>query len=346
MQNNIWKDIRVTLNFTVLVASLGYFVDMYDLVLYGIVRIPSLKAMGVNGEDLVSKGVFLLNMQMFGMLLGGILWGILGDKKGRLSVLFGSIALYSAANIANAFVTNVPMYAFVRFLAGVGLAGELGAAITLVSEVLKKETRGYGTTIVASVGILGSVTAGLVGDYFTWKTAYLLGGGLGLILLALRARMLESGMFASVSSRKDIQKGNFISLFNNRARFFKYLRCILIGFPMWFVVGILVILSPEFAIQLGVKGTVAAGHSIMNAYAGLVVGDIISGFASQYFKSRKKIVAVFLGLTSIMIIIYLLSTGLTVSEFYLLCLWGYVWVIGLYLLQLLRSNLVLISGQL
>jgi MFS transporter, putative metabolite:H+ symporter len=314
-----WDQIRPAFNFTVLVASLGYFVDMYDLVLYGIVRIPSLKDLGITGEELVSKGMFLLNMQMAGMLLGGIIWGILGDKKGRLSVLFGSIALYSVANIANAFVTSIPAYATARFFAGVGLAGELGAAITLVSEIMKKESRGYGTTIVASVGILGSVTAGLVGDYFTWKWAYIFGGLLGLVLILLRAKMLESGMFTSVQSDRSVKKGDFISLFTNRTRFMKYLRCILIGLPTWFVVGILVILSPEFAVRLGVRGTVSAGTSIMYCYAGLVAGDLLSGFSSQFFRSRKKIVLFFLLFASCMILIYLNVYNLPLNMFYALC---------------------------
>ncbi|MCX6304529.1 MAG: MFS transporter [Bacteroidetes bacterium] len=321
MNKNIpwsWDHIRPAFNFTVLVASLGYFVDMYDLVLYGIVRIPSLKSLGITGDELVSKGMFLLNMQMIGMLIGGIIWGILGDKKGRLSVLFGSIALYSVANIANAFVTTVPEYAFARFFAGVGLAGELGAAITLVSEIMKKESRGYGTTIVASVGILGSVTAGLVGDYFTWQWAYIFGGLLGLVLLALRAKMLESGMFSSVKSNKSVKKGDFLSLFTNRKRFFKYLQCILIGLPMWFVVGILVMLSPEFAVKLGVAGSVSAGKSIMYCYAGLVLGDLLSGFSSQVFQSRKRIVLIFILLASCLIVVYLNAHNLPLNLFYAL----------------------------
>ncbi len=314
-----WESVRSAFNFTVLVASLGYFVDMYDLVLYGIVRIPSLKALGISGDDLVTKGVFLLNMQMIGMLIGGIIWGVLGDKKGRLSVLFGSIALYSLANIANAFVTTVPAYAFARFFAGVGLAGELGAAITLVSEIMKKESRGYGTTLVASVGILGAVTAGIVGDYFTWKWAYIFGGLLGLVLLGLRAKMFESGMFTAVQSDRAVRRGDFLSLFTNRKRFIKYLRCILIGLPTWFVVGILIILSPEFAVKLGVNGNVSAGNSIMYAYAGIVAGGLISGFSSQVLRSRKLIVFIFLLLTSVLIIVYLSAHHLPLKLFYALC---------------------------
>ncbi len=319
IQKHSWNDFKQAFNFTVLVASLGYFVDMYDLVLFGIVRIESLKSLGIIGDDLATKGVFLLNMQMIGMLIGGIIWGILGDKRGRISVLFGSIALYSIANIANAFVTSVPAYAAARFFAGVGLAGELGAAITLVSEILKKESRGYGTTIVASVGLMGSVTAGFVGDYFSWKWAYIFGGLLGLVLLAMRAKMLESGMFKMVQTNAAIKKGDFLSLFTNRQRFFKYLRCILIGLPTWFVVGILIILSPEFSVLLGVKGVVSAGTSIMFAYSGLVAGDILSGFSSQLMRSRKRIVLIFLIFTSIFVVTYLSSSGWSTSAFYTLC---------------------------
>ena len=321
MDNNSnfsWSQVKSAFNFTVLVAALGYFVDMYALVLYGIVRIPSLNSLGVTGEGLVTQGVFLLNMQMVGMLLGGIIWGILGDKKGRLSVLFGSIALYSVANIANAFVTTVPAYAFARFFAGVGLAGELGAAITLVSEVMKKESRGYGTTLVASLGIMGSVTAALVGGFFPWKWAYIIGGLLGLILLILRARVLESGMFSTLKANKSVRKGDFFSLFTSRSKFLKYLQCILIGLPMWFVVGILIMFSPEFAVKLGVKGNVSAAMSIMFCYSGLVVGDLISGFSSQYFHSRKRIVLIFLILAGILSSVYLASFSLPLNLFYAL----------------------------
>lgn len=321
MENKFsWHKIRQAFNFTVIVAALGYFVDMYDLVLYGIVRIPSLTSLGFAGDDLVTEGVFLLNMQMIGMLIGGIVWGIIGDKKGRISVLFGSIAIYSIANIANAFVTNIESYAAVRFFAGVGLAGELGAAITLVSEVMKKESRGFGTTLVASVGILGSVTACLVGDIFPWKTAYIIGGCLGLVLLVLRARLFESGMYKSILAKSDIKKGDFIGLFTHRKRFLKYIRCILIGLPMWFVVGLLIMLSPEFATHLGVTGKVTAGNSIMFCYIGLAIGDLATGFLSQIFGTRKKVIFFSLVLVSIMVLVYLNSFAISSDMFYVICL--------------------------
>lgn len=306
------------LSFSVLVPALGYFVDMYDLLLFGIVRIPSLRSMGISGEQLVNTGVFLLNMQMFGMLLGGIIWGILGDKKGRVSVLFGSIFLYSAANIANAFVKTPETYAIMRFLAGVGLAGELGAAVTLVSETLSKELRGYGTAIVASVGILGSVTAALIGDLLPWTTAYIIGGCLGIVLLILRIKMFESGMYSSISS-KNVRKGDFFSLFTSRERLFKYIQCILIGLPTWYVVGVLITFSPEFARKLSITGPISAARSILFTYLGLVLGDIVSGFGSQIIRSRKKIVLSFLIMTATLIIVYLFSFGMSPTYFYTIC---------------------------
>jgi MFS family permease len=314
-----FRSLRSAINLTVVVGSLGYFVDMYDLLLYGIVRVQSLTSLGVGGQELVSAGIFLLNMQMAGMLIGGIVWGILGDKRGRVSVLFGSIALYSIANLANSFVQTVPQYALARFFAGVGLAGELGAAITLVSEALPKEIRGYGTTIVASVGIMGSVAAALVGDLLPWRTAYQVGGAIGMVLLIMRIGLLESPMFNSIKTAH-VRKGDFLSLFTSRARFFKYLRCVLIGVPTWFVVGVLITFSPEFARLLNVEGTITAGRAILFTYLGLVIGDFGSGFISQLIGSRKKVVFAFVGFTFLFVLVYLFGRSFSVVQFYTLCL--------------------------
>lgn len=289
----------------VMVAALGYLVDMYDLFLFSIVRVPSLKALGFEGDDLLSNGVLLLNVQMAGLLLGGIFWGVLGDKKGRLSVLFGSIIIYSLANIANGFVHNIDQYIALRFIAGVGLAGELGAGITLVAETLPKEIRGYGTTLVATMGVLGAILAYFITDLTDWRVSYFIGGGLGLLLLVLRMKVFESAMFKSIRERK-IQKGNILMLFNNRQRFSKYFKCILVGLPIWFVVGILITFSPEFGKALGIDQPVEAGKAVMFAFSGQVAGDIISGFMSQYFKSRKKAILVFLVLSCVFILVYLL----------------------------------------
>jgi MFS family permease len=286
--------------------------------LFGIVRVASLTELGVKGDELIKTGVYLLNMQMAGMLIGGIVWGIWGDKKGRLSVLFGSIFLYSAANFANAFVTSVDMYALLRFIAGVGLAGELGAAITLVSEVMPKETRGYGTALVATIGVSGAIGAAIVGDLFSWQTAYIIGGLLGLILLLMRIKMYESGMFKSLQT-SNVGRGKFLKLFTSRDRFLRYLYCILIGLPIWYVVGILITFSPEFGKVIGVREPISAGKSIMFTYLGLIFGDFASGFLSQLMKSRKKVVGIFIFLTSIFMLIYLFITGLTIFLFYTLC---------------------------
>ncbi|MGJ1266567.1 MFS transporter [Sphingobacterium spiritivorum] len=319
------------LNAAVIVAALGYFVDIYDLLLFSIVRVPSLQALGYSEEQLTNHGIFLLNIQMVGMLVGGIFWGILGDKKGRLSVLFGSICLYSIANIANGFVTTIEGYSLWRLVAGIGLAGELGAGITLVTEIMPKEKRGLATTIVASVGVSGAVAAYFVAQFFSWEVCYFIGGGLGLSLLALRIGVRESAMFAKTLHQKHASRGDFLSLFKDTRRFLKYLKCIIIGVPLWFVVGILITLSPEFGKVLGVQGEVSAGAAVACCYGGLVVGDILSGFLSQILKSRKKVVYVFLTLAVISVSAYFSLTGLSVTAFYFICFFlglsvGY-WVI-------------------
>ena len=252
------------------------------------------------------------------MLIGGIFWGIIGDKKGRLSVLFGSILLYSLANFANAFVQTTTMYAILRFIAGVGLAGELGAAITLVSEVMSKESRGYGTALVATIGVTGAIFAAVIGEIFTWQISYIIGGILGFILLLMRLKMFESGMFSNIKDAA-ISKGKFLSIFSSRERIKKYVNCILIGLPIWFVVGVLITFSPEFAKVLGYQDPILAGRSIMYTYTGLIFGDFISGFISQYLKSRKKVVALFILFSSLFIIIYLFVPGKTSFYFYSLC---------------------------
>ncbi len=300
---------------TVIVSALGYFVDIYDLVLFSIVRVASLKSLGVPEAQLLDVGVFLLNCQMGGMLLGGILWGILGDKRGRLTVLFGSILVYSLANLANAFVTSTETYGLLRFLAGVGLAGELGAAVTLVSESLPRETRGYGTSFVAGFGVSGAILAAAVGELCTWQTAYLIGGVLGLALLVLRMRLSESGIFAKLKAAP-VRRGDIHVLLGSWAAFAKYLRCILIGVPNWFVVGILITFSPEICRALGASGEVSAGSAILFTYLGLVFGDIGSGVASQWCRSRKVVIAVCLGATMALVAVFLLVPGPRSPAFY------------------------------
>lgn len=304
-------------NAAILVASLGYFVDIYDLLLFSIVRIASLQSLGFSGQELTSSGIFLLNVQMIGLLVGGIVWGVLADKKGRLYVLFGSIFMYSVANIANGFVHSIESYAFWRFIAGFGLAGELGAGITLVAELMPKEKRGYATTIIASVGVSGAVFGYFIAQYFDWRTCFFIGGGLGLSLLLLRIGVAESGMFDK-TKEDTVSRGNFLALFT-KGRFLKYIRCIVIGLPLWFVVGILITFSPEFGKALNIKGDVNAGAAVACCYGGLVIGDILSGLLSQYLKSRVKVVYIYLFLSMLSIVVYFLAKEASLFNFYLIC---------------------------
>jgi predicted MFS family arabinose efflux permease len=303
----------------VIVAALGYFVDIYDLILFSIVRVSSLKALGVEGQALFDQGVRLLNLQMMGMLLGGVLWGVLGDKRGRLSVLFGSILMYSVANLLNGFVQNVEQYGWLRFVAGIGLAGELGAGITLVSEVLPTAKRGYGTTLVAAVGISGAILAANVAEVFDWRTAYLIGGGLGLALLFLRVSVFESHLFSQ--AKEQVQnRGNFFALFSSALRFRRYLACIFIGVPIWFVIGILITFSPEFAREQGLAEAVSPGRAVMFAYSGLAMGDLASGLVSQLLRSRRRVVLAFLGMTAVFVGWYLFGGFASAAALYALCL--------------------------
>ncbi len=304
---------------TVLVGALGYFVDIYDLLLFSIVRVASLRDLGVRGDALLDEGLSLLSIQMWGLLLGGVLWGVLGDKRGRLSVLFGSILIYSIANVANAYVETVRAYAVWRFIAGVGLAGELGAAITLVSETMPARSRGYGTALVAGVGLLGAVMAALVGKHFSWRVAYQVGGGLGFALLIARMSTFESGMFSRVKAQGDVARGDLTMLLRSWPRFKRYARCVLIGLPIWYVVGILVTASPEFARAFGATGPVSAGDAVLWTYAGLVVGDLSSGVLSQWLQSRKRVVGIYLLLTAVFTAGYLMLRAPSPALMYGLC---------------------------
>ena len=308
----------------VIVAALGYFVDIYDLLLFGIVRVPSLESLGL---DVNASGSMILNYQMIGLLIGGIIWGVFGDKKGRLSVLFGSILVYSLANIACGFLPYFPKeniattYAILRFIAGVGLAGELGAGITLVSESLPKELRAIGTSIVAGFGLLGAVvaqlTVQLAGD---WTIAYFVGGGLGLVLLLLRVGVVESGMFKEVKKSEHIEKGNFFYLFTNGTRLVKYLKCIAIGLPTWFCIGILAVMGNQFAPAFGIAN-ITPGKAIMWAYIGISAGDFASGFISHWLKSRKKAIFYMMLFTIIGVVLMLFGGTKTENMYYFYCAW-------------------------
>jgi len=301
----------------VIVAALGYLVDMYDLFLFSVVRVPSLKALGVADDKLLPEGVFLLNMQLTGLLIGGVLWGIMGDKKGRLSVLFGSIILYSLANMANGLVHTLPQYAALRFIAGVGLAGELGAGITLVAELLPQKLRGYGSVIVSTMGVLGGILAYFVADLFEWRVSYFVGGGLGLLLLILRINVFESGLFLKIKSEK-VERGDIMMIFGNGKRLKKYFLAIVAGMPIWFVVGVLVTFSPEFGKTHGLPQAIGAGVAVMLSFLGQSFGNLACGVLSQRLQSRKKAIAIFMLLSFGMMLVYLLAPIGSTLLFYVL----------------------------
>jgi Arabinose efflux permease len=306
------------LSIPVIVGALGYFVDIYDLLLFGIIRKPSLTELGLTGDELTRVGQDILSIQMVGLLIGGVIWGIMGDKKGRLSVLFGSIILYSLANIANGMVTTIAAYKVVRFIAGLGLAGELGAGITLVSELLPKEKRGIGTSLVAGIGLTGAVVAYFISREFNWRVCYYIGGGLGFLLLLLRISVYESGMFNEVK-KMNVSRGNFFMLFNNKDRFLKYGRSILIGIPTWFVIGVLVTFSDDFGKALGIAEPIQPGKAIMYAYAGIAIGDVLTGFVSQWLKSRKKTLYIFYFITALFMGLFFIQKNGTATSMYLIC---------------------------
>lgn len=289
----------------ILVAALGYFVDVYDLILFSILRVSSLTDLGITGPDLVTVGTYLLNWQMGGFLIGGVLWGVIGDKVGRIELLFGSILLYSVGNILNGFVgqfgpgvdsliSPIDQYAALRFVTGIGLAGEIGGGITLVAELLPQRTRGYGTTIVVATGVAGAVVAALVHEFFSWRSAYIVGGVMGLALLALRLSVAESGIFKAAAANEDIARGNFLMLFTSWDRFSRYANCILVGLPIWYSLAILVTFSPEIAPKLGVSAPIIAGTSVFWFYCGITAGSVANGLFSQYVGSRKLSIGVFL----------------------------------------------------
>ncbi len=311
--------LRTVLSLPVLIAALGYFVDVYDLVIFTIVRIPSLTDLGLDEKAVSLVGSRILNFQQAGLLLGGILWGILGDKRGRLSVLFGSIITYSLANIACGFVQSAEAYAWLRFVAGLGLAGELGAGITLVSEVLPKHLRGYGTSVVAGVGLMGAVAAFLtVNATGNWRLTYFVGGGLGLALLLLRIGVLESGLYKQLRETT-MQRGNFAAFFTNGDRFIRYLRCMGIALPTYFVIGILATFGNEFGKALGIQEAILPGKCVMYMYIGTATGDLFSGLFSQWLASRRGAIGWMMAFAAVFVVVYLSGLVNSATVFYLVC---------------------------
>jgi MFS family permease len=312
------KNTSSIFSIVVVVAALGYFVDIYDLLLFSIVRVESLQDLGLNAAMVKSQGEFIIGIQMLGLLVGGIIWGVMGDKRGRLSVLFGSIILYSIANIINGFVETPNQYALIRFIAGIGLAGELGAGITLVSELTSKEKRGLSTSFVAGIGLLGAVAAYFISQYFHWRTCYFIGGGLGFCLLFLRLSVYESGMFTQLKET-GVERGNILMFFNNRSRLKKYVLAILIGLPTWYVIGILVTFSNNFAEAFGIEEEVFPKKATMYAYASIAIADVLIGFVSHWLKSRKKALYIFYLFTIIAIAFYFTQHNGSAAGMYAIC---------------------------
>ncbi len=310
-KKNLW--------FAITVSALGYFVDVYDIILFSAVRVPSLRALGLAEDQITSVGLHLINLQLIGMLMGGIAWGILGDKRGRLSILFGSIFLYSSATLANAFVNSVEAYGILRFIAGFGLAGEMGAGITLVNELMSKEKRGYGTMIIATSGIFGGIAGGLVGNLLPWQTAYILGGLGGFLLLFLRLGVRESGLFIHIKSQKQVAKGSLLLFLKTPALLSKYLKCLLVGVPFWVFIGLFMALAPEIGKALNVSGPITAGWAILFFNIGLGFGDLTSSILSQILRSRKRAIMVYLSMTFLSVIAFLSLQDVSSNKFYFFC---------------------------
>ena len=306
------------LSLPVIVAALGFFVDIFDLLLFGVVRKSSFADLGLSPGQVLSKGELTLSIQLIGMVAGGVIWGIAGDKFGRLKVLFGSILLYSIANIANGFVHDVNWYIVIRFIAGVGLAGELGAGITLISEILPKEKRGLAGTLIATCGVFGGITAALLSKVIAdWRTLYFIGGGIGLVLLALRVSVVESSMFSTLE-KTTVQRGNYFQFFNNKDRFYRYVKGMLIGMPVWYSIGILVFFADEFAKRMGING-ITPGNAILFQYIGLGFGDVAAGLISHQLKSRKKALYIFYFIFTVFIILFFTQHNSSPAWFYFIC---------------------------
>ena len=302
----------------ILVSALGYFVDVFDLLLFSVVRTRSLLDLGVAQADALAVGLQLLNWQMAGILLGGFVWGMVGDKRGRLSVLFGSIILYSAANIVNSYAHSIGEYEACRFIAGFGLAGELGAGVTLVSECMSSKNRGWGTMLVATVGVPGAIFAAWIGARYSWRTAYLIGGGMGLLLLVMRVGLYESGLYASIK-QSEVTRGSLRLLFRTRERAIRFLLCILVGLPTYFVIGILITLAPEFGKAFNLNPGPIAGTAITLAYAGLTLGGVLCSGLSQFLRRRKPALIAFHLLELVTILIYLYWTPADLHGYYVRC---------------------------
>ncbi|HEY1097152.1 MAG TPA: MFS transporter, partial [Alphaproteobacteria bacterium] len=313
----IWKDTRLLLKPVVILSGLGYLVDAFDIMTFSVVRTASLKSLGLEGDALTSAGMMIVNLQMGGMIIGGIVWGVLGDKLGRLKIMLASIMIYSVANIGNGFAVGVPDYAVWRFMAGFGLAGEIGAAVTIVSESLPRTKRGLGVMVIVSCAAMGGLLAGFIGQIVPWRVAYVIGGVAGLVLLALRISVKESKIFEHMVHDRKIERGNAWMILSRGHLLRAYIRCLLIGVPVWYIIGILVTLSPEFAKENGVSGVVTAGTAVSLSFGAALIGEYVCGILSQLWQSRRKALIVFMGVGTFVIGGFFTLPLTTSTQFYI-----------------------------
>ncbi|MCF8496098.1 MAG: MFS transporter [Alphaproteobacteria bacterium] len=322
--SRIWDDVKLLMQPVVVISGLGYMVDVFDMATFSVVRTPSLKDLGLEGDALTEAGMFIMNMQMAGLIIGGIVWGMLGDKLGRLKVLFASIVMYSVANIGSGFSTGVNDYAVWRFMAGFGLAGEVGAAVTIVSESLPKTKRGLGVMLIVAGAAIGAILAGIVGQILPWRVMYFVGGIAGLLLLLARMSLKESKVFTRLTEHKKIERGNLMMILTSPRLLMRYVRCVCVGLPVWYVIGILVTLSPEFARDMGVKGEVTAAMAITLCYSALFIGDFACGFLGQILQSRRKALLLCLACGLPFFVLYFALQGVSSTMFY-----AFIFAVGL-----------------
>ncbi|MBI3441231.1 MAG: MFS transporter [Proteobacteria bacterium] len=306
------------LNLTILITGLGYFVDSFDAFLLNVIRTPSLKEMGFSGDTLTHAGVLILNWQVTGTLFGGIFWGTLGDKLGRKRALLGSILMYSLGQFANAFVHSVPVYAAVRFVVGFGIAGEVGLGATLVGEVVRTSKRTYSLACFTAIGLLGVVSASLSIELVSWRITCLLGGAGGLVLLFLRHRLFESPLFDALAIEKE-RRGRFWQILLYRTLLRKWLCCIFILAPNFFITGFLLTLAPEFAKAAGIAMPIKANIALALYFTFAVAGDFMSAYLSERWRSRRRVLFIFMSANTALALVYLFLTPHEPQFFYVLC---------------------------
>ena len=315
MKNQTWNFTKQEI-LTVLVVALGYFIDAYDLLIFSAVRKVSLMDLGVAETDTLNIGISLLNFQLIGLMIGGVLWGILADKFGRKTILFSSILIYSISNIANSYISSVDMYYWLRFIAGIGLAGELGVGISLITENIAKERRTVSTTVVSFFGMLGAATGGWLGSVFHWQTCFLIGGFAGFLLLLLRLNVEESHMYLGIKDSK-VKKGNILLILKNPKSLITYFFCTLAGSSSFLFIGMFIQSTPEFGKIFNIS--VTAGVALVWYYVGASISEVIAGILSKLLKERKAPIYIFYAISLLAIVIFCVHTPSSPRIYYIHC---------------------------